>query len=155
MAGTSVSEIYRTVHAVAAAGSYDFHEAMGTQEMRRRRVAVLYTHALFGQGIAHLLQMDERLKVTCLRADLAGTTEQLKRLRPHAIVIEGCDEGPLLRGIGRDLAPALFIEVHFEDNLMDIYRGRQMVTASPETLVEAIHHGHSRMRPEGGSLREG
>lgn len=123
--------------------------------MRRRRVAVLYTHALFGQGVARLLQMDERLKVTCLRADLAGTTEELKRLRPHAIVIERSDEVPLLGGIGRDLAPALLIEVHSKDNLMDIYRGRQMVAASPEALVEAIHHGHSLRRPAGGFLREG
>ena len=111
---------------------------MGTQEMRRRRVAVLYTHALFGQGIARLLQTDGRLKVTCLRADLADTTEQLKRLRPHAIVMERREERLPLREIGHDLAPALFIEVHFEDNLMDIYHGRQMVAASPETLVEAI-----------------
>ena len=109
-----------------------------TQEMHKRRVAVLYTRALFGQGIARLLQMDERLKVTCLRADLADTTEQLKRLRPHAIVMEGRQEGLLLRGIGRDLAPALFIEVHFEDNLMEVYRSRQVVAACPETLVEAI-----------------
>ncbi len=106
--------------------------------MRKRRVAVLYTHALFGRGIAHLLQMDERLEVTCLRADLAGTTEQLKRLRPHVIVMEGRHESLLLRDTGRDLAPALFIEVHFEDNLMDVYRSRQVVAASPETLVEAI-----------------
>lgn len=123
--------------------------------MRRQRVAVLYAHALFGQGIARLLQMDERLEVTCLRADLAGTTEQLKRLRPHAIVIEGCDDGSLLRGIGRDLAPALFIEVHFNENLMSIYRSRQVVAACPETLLEAIHHGHSLRRPEGRSPGEG
>jgi DNA-binding NarL/FixJ family response regulator len=105
--------------------------------MQKRRVAVLYTRALFGQGIAHLLQMDERLKVSCHRADLADTTERLKRLRPHAIVMEGRQES-LLRETGRDLAPALFIEVHPQEDLMDIYRSRQVVAASPETLVEAI-----------------
>ncbi len=138
MAATSVSEIYRTVHAVAAAGTYDPHEALDAQEMHKRRVAVLYTHALFGQGIARLLQMDERLKVTCLRADLADTTEQLKRLRPHAIVMEGSEERLPLRETGRDLAPALFIEVHPQEDLMDVYSSRQVVAARPETLVEAI-----------------
>jgi hypothetical protein len=106
--------------------------------MRKRRVAVLYTRALFGQGIAHLLQMDERLKVSCLRADLADMTERLKRLRPHAIVMEGHQENLPLREAGRDLAPALFIEVHPQEDLMDVYRSRQVVAASPETLVEAI-----------------
>lgn len=109
--------------------------------MYKRRVAVLYRHALFGQGIAHLLQTDERLEVTCLRADLADATDRLRRLRPHAIVMEGCEADPSLSNVVRDLPPALFIGVHFEDNLMDIYRSHQVVVARLETLVEAIHHG--------------
>jgi hypothetical protein len=106
--------------------------------MHKRRVAVLYTRALFGRGIARLLQTDGRLRVTCLRADLADTTEQLKRLRPHAIVMEGRQENRPLREAGRDLSPAIFIEVHPQEDLMDIYSSRQVVAASPETLVEAI-----------------
>lgn len=69
---------------------------------------------------------------------LADTTEQLKRLRPHAIVMEGRQENLPLREAGRDLAPALFIEVHPQEDLMDVYGSRQVVAASPETLVEAI-----------------
>ena len=33
--------------------------------MRKRRVAVIYTHPLFGRGVARLLQEDEQLDVTC------------------------------------------------------------------------------------------
>lgn len=121
--------------------------------MHKRRVAVIYTHALFGQGIAHLLRADERLQVTCLRADLPDTTEQLRRLRPHAIVMEGCEESPLLSGIVRDLPPVLFIGMHFEDNLMDIYRSRQVVAARLENLVDAIYYGLRRRGPP--SPREG
>jgi DNA-binding NarL/FixJ family response regulator len=109
--------------------------------MHKRRVVILYTHALFGQGIAQLLQSDDRLEVTCLRADLPNATEQLRQLQPRAIVMEGCESSSLLSLVVQDLPPALFIAVHFEDNLMDVYQDRQVVAARPETLVEAIHHG--------------
>lgn len=121
--------------------------------MDKRRVAVLYTHALLGQGIAQLLQADKQLEVTCLRAGLADTCEQLKRLRPHVIVVEESEEGALLRDLVRDLPPALFIMVRLEESVMDIYYDRQVVAARPEALVEAIHHGlRKRGQP---SLRAG
>ncbi len=113
----------------------------GKGKMHKRRVVILYTHALFGQGIAQLLQSDVRLEVTCLRADLPDATEQLRQLQPSAIVMEGCESNSLLSLVVQDLPPALFIAVHFEDNLMDVYQDRQVVAARPETLVEAIHHG--------------
>ena len=112
--------------------------------MRKPRVAVLYSHALFGRGIAQLLQADKQLDVTCLSASLAEASEELKRLRPDAIVVEGCAEDDLLRDVIRDLPPALFIGVHPKDDVMDVYYGRQVVTARPESLAEAIHLGLKR-----------
>ncbi len=95
---------------------------------KKRRVAVLYTHALFGQGIAQLLEADEQLAVTCLQASLSDTTERLKRMKPHAVVVAGREEDALLFSIIRELPPTLFIGVHMEDNLMEIYRRRQVLT---------------------------
>ncbi len=109
--------------------------------MHKRRIAVLYTHTLFGLGIAQLLRADEQMEVTCLRADLAATQEELKRLRPYAVVMEGCVESPLISEIVRDIPAALFIGVHPEDNSMVIYHGRQVVTGCPESLLEAVRHG--------------
>ena len=117
---------------------------LGTREIHKRRVAVLYTHALYGQGIAQLLQANSQLQVTCIKAGLTDAAERLKQLRPHAIVIEGCDEGMVPWDTVRDLPPAVFIGVHFDDNLMDIYRSRQVVAARPENLVKAIHRGLKR-----------
>jgi hypothetical protein len=113
----------------------------GKGKMHKQRVVILYTHALFGHGIAQLLLPDDRLEVTCLRADLPDTTEQLRRLRPRVIVTEGCERIPLLSELVLDLPPALFIAVHFEDNVMDVYQDRQVVAARPETLVEAVQNG--------------
>ncbi len=112
--------------------------------MRRPRVAVLYVHPLFGQGIAQLLLADKELEVICLSASLGEAPAQLKRLRPHAIVVEGCEEGDSLRDLVQDLPPAVFIRVHLEDNVMDVYQSRQILTARPENLVEAIYLGFKR-----------
>jgi hypothetical protein len=106
-----------------------------------RRVAVVYTHPLFGLGIAHLLQGDGQLQVSCLKAALPDAGEQLRRLRPHAIVLEGREEDIPVRDLTRGLPRALIILVRLEDDVMDAYYGRQVVTACPETLVKLIHRG--------------
>ena len=109
--------------------------------MRKSRVAVLYVHPLFGQGIARLLRADDDLEVTCLVACGADASKHLKRLRPHAIVLEGCRDDGVLHGVLGDLPPALVIRVAPEDNVMDIYHRRQVISARPETLVSTIHVG--------------
>jgi DNA-binding NarL/FixJ family response regulator len=118
--------------------------------MRKRRVAVLYTHPLFGRGVAQLLRADEQLEVTCLKASLAEAAEELRRLRPYAVVAEGCQGDHLLHEAVRDLPAALFIAVRIDDDLMDVYHSRQVVTALPENLVRAVRLGlknHPREQP--------
>src|SRR3990170_3260164 len=119
------------------------------QTERSRRVAVVYTHPLFGMGIAQLLQHDKALQVRCLNALLPDAGEELKQLRPHAVVFEG-DEGSIwLRNFVGTLPRALFIVVHLEDDVMDVYYGRQVMAACPETLVETIHRRRPRARTDG------
>ena len=113
------------------------------QTERRRRVAVVYTHPLFGMGIARLLQPDKCLQVRCLNALLPDAGEQLRRLRPHAVVFEGDEERVSLRHLVGTLPRALIIVVRLDDDVMDVYHGRQVMTACPEALVETIH----RRRP--------
>jgi len=95
-------------------------------------------------GIAHLLQADEQLEVSCLKANPTETPRQLRRLKPHAIVLETSKETELLSEAVWDLPPALFIKVSIEDNMMDMYYRRQVMTARPESLLEAVHQGLSR-----------
>jgi hypothetical protein len=94
---------------------------------KKRRVAVLYTHALFGQAIAQLLEADEQLAVTCLKARLSDTTERLKQMKPYAVVVASREEDALLFSILQELPATLFIGLHIEDNLMEIYHGRQVL----------------------------
>ena len=113
------------------------------QTEHRRRVAVVYTHALFGMGIARLLQPDKCLQVRCLNALLPDAGEQLRRLRPHAVVFEGGDGHISLRDLAGTMPRALVIIVRLDDEVMDIYYGRRVMAACPETLLETIH----RQRP--------
>ena len=115
------------------------------QTERKRRVAVVYTHPLFGMGIARLLQPDRCLQVKCLNALLPDAGEQLRRLRPHAVVFEGDEEHVSFRDLAGTMPRALVIIVRLDDEVMDIYHGRQVMAACPETLVETIH---GRRRPK-------
>jgi len=111
------------------------------RKMRKRRVAVIYTHPLFGRGVARLLQGDGQLDVTCLNADLAEAPEQLRQLRPYVIVAEGCQEAGFLHEAVKGLAATVFISVRLDDDVMDVYHSRQVITARPENLVEAVRLG--------------
>ncbi len=106
-------------------------------------VAVLYIHPLFGKGIAQLLQRDD-LSVTCLQADAAFNPDEVKRLRPQAIVAECSGDDAIIRDLLPKLPSVLLIEVHLEDNVMDVHYRRQVASASPEDLLEAVHLGVNR-----------
>lgn len=112
--------------------------------MAQRRVAVVSSHPLFGEGIAQLLEADETFQVHCLESDPTEACEQLKRFRPHVIVAEADGDDRPLRELVRALPAALVIMVCLENNVMDVYYGRHIVDASPENLVQEIHQGLRR-----------
>jgi hypothetical protein len=112
--------------------------------MRRSRVVVLYVHPLFGQGIGQLLRSQEDLEVTCLPAS-ADHHEELRRLRPRAIVLEAAVDS-LFWDTLQDLPPAMVIRVGLDENVMDVFQRHQIVSAGPDNLVEAIHSGLRRRR---------
>lgn len=119
------------------------------QTERRRRIAVVYTHRLFGMGIARLLQPDQCLEVRCFNALLPDAGEQLRRLRPHAVVFEGDEEHISFRDLAGTMPRALVIIVRLDDEVMDIYYGREVMAACPEALIETIHR---RRPPKAGKL---
>jgi hypothetical protein len=103
---------------------------------------VLYVHPLFGQGIGQLLRLQEDLEVTCLPAS-EDQHEELRRLRPRAIVVEATEDGLSWETL-QDLPPATVIRVALDENTMDVFQRHQIVSAGPDNLVEAIHSGLRR-----------
>ncbi len=105
--------------------------------MDRSRVAVLYAHPLFGQGIAKLLARDQRLEVSCEPAREQDVVELTKVLLPDALVLEGCEDA-LLSRLVEDLPPIPVTFVDLRENTLTAYRGRQQVVPPPATILEAI-----------------
>lgn len=106
--------------------------------MSRRKVAVLYLHPLFGEGIARLLETDSRLKVARIDGGLADARDRMQRLHPDVVIAEGdCRQLDLME-LFREMPEALLICVKLGDNAMNIYRNWRVATASPEDLREAI-----------------
>ena len=54
----------------------------------QRRVAILYSHPLLGEGLARLLQADHGLVVQLVHVDDLETAEAALALRPDVVVLE-------------------------------------------------------------------
>ncbi len=122
-----------------------------TEKASRRSVAILYSYPLFGKGIAQLLEASGMgLDITCINASLPNIQECLIRLKPDVVITESVTDGDVLRQLIRELPPFLYVGVRLGDDVMDVYRDRQVLTARPEELVGAIREGLTRLPAHGG-----
>lgn len=114
--------------------------------MARRKAAVLYTHSLFGAGIARLLKEDESLDVVVMDGRLPDIHERVRRLVPDVVVVErGTNETGVL-DLFQDAPNVLVICVEVEDNVMDVLRSRRVLAASPDDLRAAVRTPRRRPR---------
>lgn len=120
--------------------------------MRKRRVAIVYTNALFAQGIACLLGVEPRLQVVSVPAQECGAAEELRRLRPHVLIVERNGGGPALGAVPMELLSgvrsALLIVLGLRDAGMELFYNRRVTMAAPDTLLQAVlESGTSKRRP--------
>ena len=109
--------------------------------MGKRKVAVLYSHPLFGEGLARLLDEDADLAVSCIPADTSGVGREIDDLHPDAIIVEDNPDEGFMRGLLRSLPPVLLIRVGLQDNVMEVYHCRHVVPGCPADLLEVIRSG--------------
>ena len=107
--------------------------------MQRFRVAVLYTHPLFGHGIARLLAEDPTLEVVCLHAEAADAPSVATILGVDAVVMEAWGNPTLTERVIQALPPALVAIVRLRDNAMEVYQGRRRILPRTENLLELMH----------------
>jgi DNA-binding NarL/FixJ family response regulator len=107
--------------------------------MLRFRVAVLYTHPLFGQGIARLLSEDPTLEVVCLRAEAADVPSVATILGVDAVVMEDWGNPAHTNRVIQALPPTLVAIVRLHDNAMEVYRGRRRILPRTDNLLELMH----------------
>lgn len=107
--------------------------------MRRRTAAVLYAHLLFGESIARLLEPDRGLRLVRIDVGCADAHEQIERVRPNVVIVEGGIGTPGLLGLIRQLPEAVVVCVELEGNTAGVYRHWHIATATPEVLREVVH----------------
>lgn len=108
--------------------------------MRGSVVVVLYEHSLFGQGIGTLLRSDDHLSVACLPLAEGNIRTRLKRLRPGIIILEAPHDSVIWQML-TDLPPVTVIRVSLDEDVMDVYYGHRVVSARPDSLLDAVHTG--------------
>lgn len=104
--------------------------------MRRRYVAVLFQHHLFGEAIARSLGENDRLMVTALALG-AFSPQTLEAIHPDAIVVEGPmteDIANLLLGV----AAALTVVVGPETNTAEVYERHEVIDGTAAEIGARI-----------------
>jgi DNA-binding NarL/FixJ family response regulator len=107
-----------------------------------KRVLMLSSHPLFGQGVESLLRREAGLEVVGLETDVDRAVERIKELRPHVVIVDSNDpEIDLMPGVMRILREGLgtkVIGLNLQDNTICTYRGEQRIAQGVKDLVEAI-----------------
>jgi DNA-binding NarL/FixJ family response regulator len=116
-----------------------------------KRVLILSSHPLFGQGVESLLRQESRLEVVGREADVDQAMERIKELQPDVVVIDSADPAgdptPALMCILREGVGIKVIGLNLQDNTVCIYRGEQRVVREVKDLVQAIEHSPLSLEP--------
>ena len=111
----------------------------------QRRVAILYSHPLLGEGLAHLLQADRCLVVQLVHVDDLETAEAALALKPDVVVLERglpVEALDLLR-----MAPnALLIDVGLDAGPSWAYR-REELSPQPDEILRTIRSRARTLQP--------
>lgn len=116
-------------------------EGVTMREDRRVSVVVLYTHPLFGQGVARLLSAEPGVDVTPVAASDPEQVECLLALAPDVVIFERGDPDTAT-DILRYAPSALVIDVSLSPGPTFTYQ-RQEIQAQPEVILQVIRQASS------------
>jgi chemotaxis response regulator CheB len=110
-----------------------------------KRVIILLSHQLLGQGIQSLLLQQTGLEIVACEPDVDKLIELAKDLKPDVAIVDladlAWDRMPVvLRILGTGVVPTV-IGVGVEDNTISIYHEEQRVVKEVTDLVKAIQQG--------------
>jgi TorA maturation chaperone TorD len=109
-----------------------------------KRVFLLASHPLFGQGVESLLRQETGLEIVGCDTDVDQAVKRIKELRPDVVIVDSDDPAvdltPGVMCILRERSGAKVIGLNLRDNTICIYRGEQRVIKEVEDLVKAISH---------------
>jgi DNA-binding NarL/FixJ family response regulator len=115
-----------------------------------KRIFILSSHPLFGQGVESLLRQEAGLDIVGRETDVDNAMERINELQPDVVILDcpepGCDPTLAVMRILSEWVGIKVIGLNLQDNTMCIYRGEQRVVREVKDLVEAIEH--SPLSPE-------
>jgi TorA maturation chaperone TorD len=117
------------------------------RQVPMKRVFLLSSHPLFGQGVESLLRRETGLEIVGCERDVDKAMERIEELWPDVVIVDSSDPGvdltPEVMCILRERLGTKIIGLNLHDNTLCIYRGEQRVVKEVEDLVEAIEHNAS------------
>lgn len=123
------------------------------QEDQRVSVVVLYTHPLFGEGIARLLAAEPGMDVTPVNASDVDRAERSLALAPDVVIFER-GEPDTATDILRFAPSALVIDVSLSPGPTFTYE-RHEIQAQPEVILDTIRRIRFSVAPVEGSAPVG
>ncbi len=110
--------------------------------MRKRQIAIVYTHHLFASAIACLLETEPRLQVACVDATQPDIGKELHRLQPQVVVVERDCQGPWKDPISMQIPDGnpweLVIVLGLRQPEMELFYDHRVSVATPDTLLAAV-----------------
>jgi len=119
------------------------------QEDRRVSVVVLYTHPLFGEGIARLLAAEPGMDVTPVDASNVERAERSLALAPDVVIFER-GEPDTATDLLRFAPSALIIDVSLSPGPTFTFE-RHELQAQPEEILQAIRRVRVSVAPVEGT----
>jgi DNA-binding NarL/FixJ family response regulator len=109
-----------------------------------KRVFLLSSHPLFGQGVESLLRQETGLDIVGRETDVEKAIERIKELRPDVVIVDcaepACDAMSVLMRIWREGLETKVLGLNLQDNTLCVYRGEQRVVKEMQYLIEAIEY---------------
>ncbi len=122
-----------------------------------KRIFLLSSHPLFGQGVESLLRRETELDIVGRESDIDRAIARIKKLRPDAVIVDSNDSIPdpalVVMRFLREGLETMVIGVNLWDNVVCVYRGQQGVIKEVRDLVQAIHGEGLKVPPPSARRR--
>jgi DNA-binding NarL/FixJ family response regulator len=110
--------------------------------MSTKRVIMLFSHPLFGQGVETLLRRESGVEIVGRESDANRLLQRVKELRPDVVIVDGadpvCDPLPLVMRILTEVGGTRVIGLNLKDNSMFVYQGERRMVKAVHDLMQAI-----------------
>lgn len=130
---------------------YRCKASISQRQVPMKRIFLLSSHPLFGQGVESLLRRETGFDIVGLETDIDRAVARIKRLRPDAVVVDSNgaipDPALVVMRILREGLETRVIGVNLWDNVVCVYHGQQQLLKEVQDLVQAIRGDSLSSKP--------